>query len=874
MAVDNSDISLLFGVQGGAVFAEGSSGALIKKQLESIISEINRKPLEIKVKIVPESGGSGKKSWSSRIQDELDRISKSEKFSVQISSLKLSPDAVNSFRKQLADIANTAGLSAGANITITSDGVGEIKSQLQDIRHEFEETAAAAQDAGKKLSGEATLQDAAETYKAQIDALNEVNGSIQESIKEVGNAGGLDDDGNYVSKITDQYSRLADKIREVSDAKTNMPNDTWESIKAEKEANGLSEIKKQLQAVRQEFVETAAAAQTAGKKLSVEATLQDAAGTYETQIAALNKVKDSIQKSLKTVGDAKGLDDGENRIAKITEQYSRWADKIEKVANAKAALPKGSWETIMAEGDAIRHNIDAMVEEKKKKEELIAYQKKRNAALKAGLMLLSQMQKAERDWTAAENGKSKGSYLEIQSGIEHLKSYQRQLEGNQITVEEFRERLSELQISFRESSNAIKENGENTKKWGDRLGGLAQKFSAWLGVSQMIMLGVRSVRRMVTETIALDDAMTQLKIVTRDTDAAYTKYLDTISKTAARIGSTIPDLIDSTTTYARLGYSLEESSTLAEFTAMLQNVGDIDVADAQDALTAIVKAFGISVDEVESIMDKLVATGNNFPISVSQIAEGMNNASSALAAAGNSFDQSVALLTAANTTIQNAAKSSTGLRTIAARLRSTKTELDELGETMTEAEYGDLVAALTKYNVALTDAVGNFRSTYDIVADIAAKWDDLNSTEQAALANAIAGVRQQSVFYSMVEQFQEASGAMDAMANSAGTLESSYATFMESVSAHINKFNAAFQSFASSTASTDLINGFIDAGTKALEIIEKITSALGLLGTGSLALLGKGIYDFVQTAGKPKIEGFTVIVPAYIPAATRNEPAA
>ena len=42
---------------------------------------------------------------------------------------------------------------------------------------------------------------------------------------------------------------------------------------------------------------------------------------------------------------------------------------------------------------------------------------------------------------------------------------------------------------------------------------------------------------------------------------------------------------------------------------------------------------------------------NNFPISVSEIAEGMKNASSALAAAGNSFDQSVALLTAANTTI-------------------------------------------------------------------------------------------------------------------------------------------------------------------------------------------------------------------------------
>ena len=78
-------------------------------------------------------------------------------------------------------------------------------------------------------------------------------------------------------------------------------------------------------------------------------------------------------------------------------------------------------------------------------------------------------------------------------------------------------------------------------------------------------------------------------------------------------------------------------------------------------------------------MDDLVAVGNNYPISVSDIAEGMTNASSALAAAGNSYEESIALLTAANTTIQDASKSSTGLRTIAARIRDTDAELSELG---------------------------------------------------------------------------------------------------------------------------------------------------------------------------------------------------
>jgi len=434
----------------------------------------------------------------------------------------------------------------------------------------------------------------------------------------------------------------------------------------------------------------------------------------------------------------------------------------------------------------------------------------------------------------AQEGTSKTNYAGIQSDIEKLKEYQRQLSANEITVEEFKLKLSELQASFAANSNAIKDAGENIKTFGSRFNSVAKSLGAWFSVSRAIMYGIRSIRNMVTATIELDDAMTQLKIVTQDTEIAYEKYLDTISKTATKIGSTIPDLIDSTTTYARLGYSLDESSVLAEYTAMLQNVGDIDVSDAQNAITAIVKAFGVSVDGIESIMDKLVVAGNNFPISVSQIAEGMNNASSALAAAGNTFEQSVALLTAANTTIQNAAKSSVGLRTIAARIRSTKTELDELGEAMTDAEYGKLVAALTKYNVALTDANGEFRSTYDIIADIAAKWSELSSMEQAALANAIAGVRQQSVFYSLVEQFQEASGAMDEMANSTGTLRESYAVFMESITAHINQFKAAFQSLSQSAVTKDFVNDIIDLGTNFLKVFDgimRVVDALGGLNT-------------------------------------------
>ena len=130
------------------------------------------------------------------------------------------------------------------------------------------------------------------------------------------------------------------------------------------------------------------------------------------------------------------------------------------------------------------------------------------------------------------------------------------------------------------------------------------------------------------------------------------EQFDAAAKAAHNAGTAITDLIDSQTVYARLGYSMQESSALAEYTAMLSKVGDIDVSDAQNAVTAIVKAFDVDASDVQSVMDMLVEVGNNFPISVSQLAEGMNNAGSMMKSAGNSIEETMGLLTAANTTVK------------------------------------------------------------------------------------------------------------------------------------------------------------------------------------------------------------------------------
>ena len=299
---------------------------------------------------------------------------------------------------------------------------------------------------------------------------------------------------------------------------------------------------------------------------------------------------------------------------------------------------------MQANNKAIR---EATLESKKQN----AIEEKANTQRRIALDLLAKITKAQQEWTKAQNGKTSNEYAQLQNYSNQLTTLLNQLANYSMPKANFTAQVKSINDEFARTSSVIRSAGEDTKSLKDRFGALTGTFSMWFSTTRIIMMVYSNIRKMISASIELDKSMTQLQIVTKENDETMTKFGNTAADTARKIGSSITDFTSSVTTFARLGYSIGESSQLAEFTAMLQNVGDIDVSEAQEAITSIVKAFNIGTDQIESVMDKMVVSGNQFPISVSEIAVGMKNASSALAAAGNSFDQSVALLTAANTTI-------------------------------------------------------------------------------------------------------------------------------------------------------------------------------------------------------------------------------
>jgi hypothetical protein len=167
-------------------------------------------------------------------------------------------------------------------------------------------------------------------------------------------------------------------------------------------------------------------------------------------------------------------------------------------------------------------------------------------------------------------------------------------------------------------------------------------------VIELLRQGIQYVRE-------IDLALTELKKVTDETEESYDKFLDTAAKTGARLGSTISAVTEATATFAKLGYTMEQATEMAEAAIVYKNVGDniASTEDAADSIISTMKGFKMEASEAMEIVDRFNEVGNRFAITSQGIGEALRLSASALSEGGNSLDESIGLITAANEVVND-----------------------------------------------------------------------------------------------------------------------------------------------------------------------------------------------------------------------------
>lgn len=238
------------------------------------------------------------------------------------------------------------------------------------------------------------------------------------------------------------------------------------------------------------------------------------------------------------------------------------------------------------------------------------------------------------------------------------------------------DRLKNEQNKLNEAYRQMKASATGIDSVGTSLKRVLQLATGFYGIQSVFMYMRQAISSIVSEIGALDNAMVGLSRVTNETDQTYANFKNTMFEVADKIGGTATELVESTTEFAKLGYSFEESGKLAESASKYATVGWLDMKDATDSLSASYTVFGGTFDNVigkvvdsTTIIDLYNKIGNTMAVTSGDIGIAMKDSANSLASANNSISESVALVATANKTIQDSSKVGNALRTISMRLR-------------------------------------------------------------------------------------------------------------------------------------------------------------------------------------------------------------
>ena len=236
-------------------------------------------------------------------------------------------------------------------------------------------------------------------------------------------------------------------------------------------------------------------------------------------------------------------------------------------------------------------------------------------------------------------------------------------------------------VEFKRLKSAVSAEGLNGR---GLFGNLRQSFSQlskFSGVWAMAQGAVVDLPRQIISAVTdINSAQIELRKVSDASGSQLSQYWDQAANSAKKYGATISDVISSTADWSRLGYGLDDAKELSDMTTLLSRVGDnMTQESSSKGLISTLRGFKLQASDAKKIVDVANQVANTEPIDTAGIFEAMQRSASSLSAAGNTYEQSVSLATAANSVVQDSQKIGTALKTISMRIRGAETEMQEAG---------------------------------------------------------------------------------------------------------------------------------------------------------------------------------------------------
>ena len=188
----------------------------------------------------------------------------------------------------------------------------------------------------------------------------------------------------------------------------------------------------------------------------------------------------------------------------------------------------------------------------------------------------------------------------------------------------------------------------------------------------------------------------------------------------------------------------------------------------------------------------------------------------------------------------------TVFKTLSARIRGSKTELQELGEeedefTKSTSSLQGLVKGLTGFDI-MKDK-DTYKDIFDILVGIGDEWQNLTDIERASLGEALAGKRNSNALFAVLNNIDLLKEAYMTAENAAGSAAREEEHYEKSVEYRINQAKASLQELMYDFMSSDFLVDAISAANTFLQVIDSIVEHLGTFGS---LFTGLGLLDLFK----------------------------
>lgn len=372
----------------------------------------------------------------------------------------------------------------------------------------------------------------------------------------------------------------------------------------------------------------------------------------------------------------------------------------------------------------------------------------------------------------------------------------------------------------------------------------------WTSPMFLMVQAITKVKQAFTELKSVNTIMTEISKVSEMTSNELKKLGDSAFEAASKYGKKASDYLTGIQEFSRAGFRGKDAENMAELSVLTQAAGDIEADLSDQYLISTDAAYKLNgeASKLNEILDGQNYIANNNATSMEHLARATKVAASQAASSGVAVEElSAAIGTMVAVTQDSGDVAGRAFKAILMNLQQVTGELDD-GEVIDEE-------SLTKYEKACNDlgvslkevknGVVSLREPMQVLKELSEAYTSLDKMDarRANLISAIGGKHRGNQLNALLENWQIYEKMLVDYSNGSGSAMNEAMKSANNWEGSLNRLHNTWVKTVQNIADSDAIITVINGTNSLLDVLDKLTSKLGSIGTiglGAFAFINKG----------------------------------